>query len=477
MNDAPQHPETNGMTAAEMPAAEMPAEEIPTAKPSAAKIPNIVIIGRPNVGKSLLFNRLLRRRRAIVHRAPGMTLDFIKERLPLDDDKTAWLIDTGGVAGEEDDWSALARRQTERAADIADGFIFVTDALCGRQPGDAELAEWLRRRWNAPWLLVVNKAENMPMASACADFYQLGAPRILAVSAKTNDGIDDLRDALGEWLSPAAAAAAEQSVPKITIVGRPNVGKSTFINRLLGDERMAVSPRPGTTRDAVSAELAHPEGGLLLFDTAGMKRKRAEAEREKISIASTRALLARADAAILLFDLFAGVTHQDKRIAALIESAGCGVVIIGNKADLLPAPLRATRMRDALAALSPCGALAAGFALSALSPRKMPSSRLLAAARAAAGAAQTRIPTARLNQVLSKILHLREPRRNGAIRPKLRYAHQGGIRPPTIVLHGNAVDRIDDSYRRYLSNAFARELSIFGAPVKIILRGEDNPYV
>ena len=317
----------------------------PAAAP-AADLANVVIVGRPNVGKSLLFNRLLRQRHALVHGAPGMTLDFLRERLPLGNGRSVWLADTGGVRGEEDEWTPLISAQMQHAAQDADLFLLVVDGRKGLVSGDAELARALRRR-HTPWWLLVNKAEGMEAAAALADFHQLGSATALTLSAKHGSGLQTLRQQLAENFPPAdvvdlatgaeETAAEENKPPSIAVVGRPNVGKSTFINRLLGDARLAVCERPGTTRDKISCELAHPAGNVVLVDTAGIRRRRATAEREKLGVAATRRALAQADCAILMIDLAAGVTYQDKRIAAQIEEAGCALVVVANKADLLPA--------------------------------------------------------------------------------------------------------------------------------------------
>lgn len=450
-----------------------------TSPAAALDLASVVIVGRPNVGKSLLFNRLLRRRDALVHGAPGMTLDFLRERLPLSNGRTVWLTDTGGVSGEEDEWTALAGAQMRHAAQQADLFLLVVDGRKGLLSGDAELARTLRRR-HIPWWLLVNKSEGMEEAVALADFHSLGATAALTLSAKHGNGLDALRQQLAQHFPPlaeeAVAAAATESPPAVAVVGRPNVGKSTLINRLLGDTRLAVSERPGTTRDKVSCELAHASGNIMLIDTAGIRRQRATAEREKLGVAATRRALAQADCAILMLDLAEGVTYQDKRIAALIEEAGCALVLVANKADQLPAAARRSALRQVLAALPPRPA-APAFMISALGRRALPVQQLLTALRRASAAAYLHLPTARLNAILAAALAAQAPKLHGKTRPKLRYAHQGGHRPPCVVIHGNAVSRIDASYRRYLAAAFTREFPLAGNTVKIVFRSDENPYL
>lgn len=438
--------------------------------------PVIVLVGRPNVGKSHLFNRLLGRRAALVHAKPGMTLDYLRERYTPPGARPMWLTDTGGQQGETDQWSPIITQQAAIASETADLFLLVTDFQTGLMAGDKELAQHLRRR-RIPWLVLANKAEHAPAPDiAAAEFYALGAARVMAVSAKKGDGLA----ALEQHIATRYPAATEDTAPppapplKIAIVGRPNVGKSTLANRLLGEHRLAVSSTPGTTRDSVHCELPQAGGAVTLIDTAGMRRRRADLERDKLGIAATRRALAAADCALLVIDLAEGLTHQDKRIAALIEQSGCPLVLAANKADTVPSADRQTRLRRAAAALPPPPP--ATVILSATAARPPPARRLLTALRAAAAAAHTRFSTPQLNTALAAITTARSPRQCGRIRPKLRYAHQGGTRPPRIVIHGNATDRIDDSYRRYLATAFARHLAVDGARIRIEFRSDDNPY-
>ena len=434
----------------------------------------VVIIGRPNVGKSLLFNRLLRQRCALVYRQPGMTLDFLRERLPLAAEQAVWLVDTGGIGGD-DEWSAVTERQMRLAAAQADLFLFVVDYRSGLTAGDNECARFLRRQ-NTPWWLVINKAEHTEAAVAAAEFHSLGAATMVAVSAKAGSGLEALRQRLMRQLcTESETAAAPPALPTAAVVGRPNVGKSTLINRLLGEERLVVSDTAGTTRDNVACALEHADGGVVFVDTAGMRRRPPDEEKQRLSLAASRRALAAADCAIFMVDIAAGVTYQDKRIAALIEESGCAAVLVANKADLLPAAVRRRRLADAAAAL-PLAVSLPAFALSALGRRALPLRGLLAAVRKVTAAAYRQLPTALLNDLLADIVAAQSPRQRGRIRPKLRYAHQGGSRPPCVVIHGNAVGRIDASYRRYLATAFARRLALPGNQIKVVLRGGKNPY-
>lgn len=291
--------------------------------------PTLVIVGRPNVGKSLLFNRLLGRRAALVHDEPGMTLDFLSEDFCLPDGRTVNLLDTGGVMGEEDDWTVLVKKQMKLAVERADVLLFVTDARTGPHPGDEELLRFLRRcRPNTPRLLAVNKAEGLSFPEA--DFYALGEEEILSVSAKRGSGLAALLRAVQRMTVDAPTGEYEDALP-VAVVGRPNVGKSTLINCMLGDERLVVSERSGTTRDAVKVKWQTAQGCFALIDTAGMRRRRAEGSRERLSVAAAHMALQDAEVAFLVVDLAHGITRQDKRIIGLIDKAGCAVVLLANK--------------------------------------------------------------------------------------------------------------------------------------------------
>lgn len=438
---------------------------------AAPEPPAAVIVGRPNVGKSLLFNRLCGRRAALVYDEPGITLDYLSETAMAGAGRAVRLLDTGGVRGEESEWSDAILRRMLRAAEQADLILMVADAAAGMLHGDRELLAMLRRRFpKCPRLLLVNKSEGMTAAEACADFYAL-KEKMIPVSAKRGDGMAAVREALSEMLPAADAHAA--GLP-LAIVGRPNVGKSTLMNRLLKQDRALVSETPGTTRDNICARLSSRYGDFSLIDTAGMRRRRADSVREKFSVSAAREAVRRAAAVFFVWDLSEGATYQDRKIAALVAAAGCGVVMLGNKCDLLPAANRARILRKQAAELHP-GCAARAFAISAAEGRL--SGGLLAAAAKAAAAARTRFSTAGLNRALSEAVRRNPPPMSGGVRPKLRYIHQGGQSPLRVIIHGGGVARIAEEYRRYLSSALARRLSVEGAPLLVDFRAEENPYV
>ncbi|MGI9337148.1 MAG: ribosome biogenesis GTPase Der [Gammaproteobacteria bacterium] len=432
----------------------------------------IAIVGRANVGKSMLFNRLCGKADAIVHARPGMTLDIIAARLP-NADITLW--DTAGIAGEDDDsgFAKLAKRQTANAIKTAAAAILVVDAREGVRPADAELLRQLRRR-GIPRFFVVNKSEGLP--APFGDFYALGEAQMFAVSAKRGDGCAALAAALSALPPPQlsgndgenAAAGEDENPLSIAIIGRPNVGKSTLINRILGYERMLVSDVAGTTRDSVRCHYRAKDGGgvFALIDTAGLRRRRADNAREKLSVSAARQTLGRAEVGLLMTDITTGATHQDKRIAALMAKSACAAVVLANKADSVSRKERAGRLAHIASSL-PLVSAADAFAISARDG-DFPLAKILTAARKAAAGGKEQFPSAKLTRMLEKITaHLPPPRAGGG-RPKLRYAHQGGRF--CIVVHGGGTEKIGDDYRRYLAAAFCRELSLRGAPMKIILR-------
>ncbi len=424
------------------------------------------------MGKSLLFNRLCGRRASLVHGAPGMTLDYLCETAHFAPGRPAMLVDTGGVQGEENDWSDDAARRMEKAADGADIFLLVADARAGVRHGDEAVLAMLRRRWpGAPRLLLANKSEGMTEAEACADFYPF-QEEIIPVSAKRGGGLDGLRAKLAAMLP---AAQEDKSGMPLAIIGRPNVGKSTLLNNMLRRDRALVSARPGTTRDNICAPLSSRHGEFLLTDTAGMRRRRETAEQIRLSVAAARDALERTAAVLLVWDMAEGVTRQDKRLAAMVAEAGCGAALVGNKSDLLPAARRAQTLARQAKELS-LGFEARAFAASAVS-EKAPVSGMLLAARRAAEAAQTRFSTAQLNRALSEAVKKHPPPFSGTARPKLRYIHQGGRAPLRFVIHGGSVSRLADEYRRYLASALSRRLSLVGAPLRLDFRAEENPYV
>jgi GTP-binding protein len=436
--------------------------------------PTIVIVGRPNVGKSTLFNRLTRSRDAIVANVPGLTRDrhYGEGRLG---DKPYLVVDTGGFEPVAKDgiFREMAR-QTRQAVDEADAILFLVDARSGLTAQDRDIANELRRS-GRPLHLVVNKSEGMAAAMAGAEFHALGVGEPLAVSAAHGDSVSDLMDLVLAHFPPAAAAVQDgDKHPKIAIVGRPNVGKSTLANALLGEERVLVFDQPGTTRDAIYVEFERDGRRYTLIDTAGLrKRGRVEEAPEKFSVIKTMQAIADANVVILVLDARQDISEQDAHIAGFILEAGRALVVAVNKWERLPAHERDMVKRTLLRKLAFLGFARLHF-ISALAGTGI--GALMKSVDAAYQAAMARLPTPRLTRALQAAVARQQPPRAGMARPKLRYAHQGGANPPRIIIHGNALEHVPDSYRRYLERFFRDAFKLQGTPLKVEFRTGRNPY-
>jgi GTP-binding protein len=439
--------------------------------------PLVVIAGRPNVGKSTLFNRLSGRRRALVAPTPGVTRDRNEAAAELAG-RAVRLVDTAGL--EEAPPDTLPGRMhaaAETAVAHAALVLFVVDARAGITPADAHFAAWLRRS-GRPVLLVANKAEGAGGAAAALDAFRLGLGEPLAVSAEHGEGISDLIGAIAERLP--TADEAEQSTAerplKLAIVGRPNTGKSTLLNRLLGEPRMITGPEPGLTRDAVAVRLADAEGPIELVDTAGLRRRaRVEAPLEKLSVGAALSALKMAEVAVLVIDAVEGVHDQDLQIARLIEREGRACVVALNKWDAVadrPATSRAIaeRLSASLAQLKGIETAA----LSALTGAGV--SGLLPAVRRAHAVWNRRVPTAELNRWFALALARNPPPMATGRRLKLRYVTQAKARPPTFVVFGTRAEKLPEDYRRYLVNSLREAFGLNGTPIRLEARGTVNPY-
>jgi GTP-binding protein len=442
-------------------------------------LPVVVIAGRPNVGKSTLFNRLVGSRLALVDNTPGVTRDR-KEATALLRGREVRLIDTAGL--EEAAPETIAGRMHTSAAtavDSADLVLFVVDARAGITPIDEHFATWLRRRGRKV-LLVVNKTEGRGGAAAALDAFSLGLDGPVAVSAEHGEGIADLMGEIADRLP--GAATTDQSIAdkplKLAIVGRPNAGKSTLLNRLLGEERMLTGPEPGLTRDAVATILTEPDGHRIeLVDTAGLRRRaRIEAPLEKLSVSAAIGALRMAEVVVLTVDAMEGLHDQDLQIARLIEREGRGCVIALNKWDAVAdrAATRtatAERLESSLAQMKGVSVVA----LSALTGAGI--ERLLPAVRRVHAIWNTRIPTAALNRWFETALARHPPPLVDGRRLKLRYITQAKARPPTFVIFGTRAGRLPDDYQRYLVNSLRDAFDLPGVPIRVELRGTENPFV
>jgi len=436
--------------------------------------PTVVIVGRPNVGKSTLFNRLTRSRGAIVVDAPGITRDrhYGEGRVGR---KPYLVVDTGGFEPVAKDgiYHQMAR-QTRQAVDEADAVLFVTDARAGLTAQDRDIAAELRRSGRPIWL-VVNKSEGLAPATAAAEFHALGLGDPLSVSAEHGENVSDLMDLVLEDF-PAAEQEQQDEArhPRIAIVGRPNVGKSTLVNALLGEDRVVVFDAPGTTRDSIHIDFERGGKHYTLIDTAGMRRRgRIDEAVEKFSVVKTLQAITDANVAVLVLDARQEVSEQDAHIAGFILEAGRALVVAVNKWEGLSEAERDQVKRDAARKLNFLDFARFHF-ISAL--RGQGVGAVLRSADAAYAAAMTRLSTPRLTRVLALAVQQQQPPRAGMVRPKMRYAHQGGSNPPRIIVHGSALDRVPDSYRRYLERFFREAFKLSGTPLRVEFKSGHNPY-
>ena len=442
-------------------------------------LPLVVIAGRPNVGKSTLFNRLAGRRLALVADTPGVTRDR-KEAEAMLRGRLVRLVDTAGLEeAAPDTLAGRLRAGASAATETADVVLFVVDARAGVTPADRHFAQWLRRQGREV-LLVANKAEGRSAQSSVLDAYELGLGEPIAVSAEHGEGIADLMAEIADRLPPAEAdepGIEDAARPlKLAIVGRPNVGKSTLLNRLIGAERMLTGPEPGLTRDAVATVLADKDGPIELVDTAGMRRRaRIEAPLERLAVGASIGALKLAEIVVLVVDAVDGLHDQDLQIAQLIEREGRACVLALNKWDAV-ADRSATRrliterLEESLAQMKGIPVVT----LSALTGAGL--ERLLPAVRRAHAVWNTRLPTAALNRWFEQALARHQPPLVSGRRLKLRYVTQVKARPPTFVAFGTRAEKLPEDYQRYLVNSLREAFDLPGTPIRLQLRGTKNPY-
>ena len=436
--------------------------------------PTIVLVGRPNVGKSTLFNRMTRSRHALVADIPGLTRDRHYGH-GESGDKAFLVVDTGGFepVAKEGIYREMAR-QTRQAVDEGDAVLLLVDARQGLTPLDRQIAMELRKSARKLWL-VVNKAEGLAQESAAADFHELGLGTPLTISAAHGEGVHDLLDiVLEEFPADDAAMESAEKRPKIAVVGRPNVGKSTLVNTLLGEERVIAFDQPGTTRDSIYIDFERHGRPYTLIDTAGLRRRgRVEEVAEKFSAIKTLQAIDDCNVVILLLDVTQDISEQDAHLAGFIVEAGRALVVAINKWDAAGSEAREKAKRDFARKLNfldfaPVHYISARVGTGVAG--------LLTSAEAAYSAAMAKLSTPKLTRVLLAAVQKQSPPRGGASRPKLRYAHQGGMNPPLILIHGNALNQVPDSYRRYLERAFMAAFELRGTPVKVLFKQGRNPF-
>lgn len=450
----------------------------------------IALVGRPNVGKSTLFNRLTRTRDALVADFPGLTRDR-QYGMGRIGPAPYVVVDTGGLGEPDDVTYHHMQRQALRALDEADAILFLVDAQVGVTPGDEALTHELRQRGKRVWL-VMNKVDGVDPDMAAADFHALALDRPWPIAARQGRGVRQLMDAVLSTLLPESMleaqdqlieddqAEAPQEVVEtdpaiaVAIVGRPNVGKSTLVNRLIGEERVLVYDMPGTTRDAIHVPFERDGQAFELIDTAGVRRRaRVKETIEKFSVVKTLQAIEAAQVVIMVLDARLEISEQDAHLIGHVIEAGRGLVLAVNKWDGLQPDARERIRRELDVKLGFLDFARPRF-ISALHGTGV--GRLLEEVVQVHSAARRELPTPELNEVLAEAVQAHQPPLVRGRRIKLRYAHQGGRNPPTIVVHGNQTASLPGAYRRYLVNRFRREFDLWGTPVRLELRTGENPF-
>jgi len=435
-------------------------------------IPVIALIGRPNVGKSTLFNVFTRSRDAIVANEPGLTRDRqygVGERA----DKTFIVIDTGGLSGEKQDLDDLMARQTGLAIEEADEILFIVDAQDGLTSGDRLIADLVRKAGKSCHV-IVNKVDGANPDQAQADFFALGFEHVHLISAAHRKGTGVLLDKLLESYLPQQADDVNDGGPMVAVIGRPNVGKSTLINRLVGEERVVAFDQPGTTRDTISVPFERHGKHYTLIDTAGVRRRgKVHQAIEKFSVIKALEAIEKSQVVILVIDAQEGLTDQDLTLLGYVLNSGRALVIAINKWDGLE-PDQREQIRSSLKRRLGFVSFAAQHLISARHGTGV--GDLMVSVDQAYASAFMDINTRYLTDLLEEAVFKHNPPLHHGRRVKLRYAHQGGRNPPIIVIHGNQTQHLPDAYQRYLINFFITRLKLKGTPVRIELKSGKNPF-
>ena len=449
--------------------------EIPPGSAAARALPRIVIAGRPNAGKSSLFTRLLRRRKAVVDPTPGVTRD-VNEAVAVFDERAVLLVDTGGFEGDNarvvhgvDGGERLDKAVRDTSLAAVEGaalVLYVLDGKAGLSPADEAAAADLRRR-GAPVLYVVNKLDSAARLAGGSEFYRLGADELVPVSAAHGHGVADLVDRILELVPTHQIGPADDAI-RVAIIGRPNAGKSSLVNRLLGFERAIVDATAGTTRDALDTLLEIGGTRYVLVDTAGIRRRnKVQDPLERSSVGSAIEALGRADVALLVIDAVEGLTTQDQKLAALAWSEGRGLVLVVNKWDLKREEKPKVYLENLLHAMPTLG----GFPVLTVSARTGAGvDAILPAVKKVATAHGIEMQTARLNEVVTDAVAAQEPPAVQGRRPRFYYAAQVGRRPPAVVIFASIPHGIHPSYQRYLANQITNAFHLKGTPLRVTFR-------
>jgi GTP-binding protein len=438
-------------------------------------LPVIALVGRPNVGKSTLFNRLTRSRDALVADQPGLTRDR-KYGIGKLGSRPYLVVDTGGIADDVDKIDSLMQQQVRRAIEEADHILFLVDARDGISAGDEAIADQLRRT-GKPITPVVNKSEGLDMAIAGAEFYTLGLGEPVAIAAAHGHGVRDLIDGVLKSFPEDEAESEsedEDSGTRIAVVGRPNVGKSTLVNRLLGEERVVAFDQPGTTRDSIFIPFERDGSPYVLIDTAGVRRRgRISDVIEKFSVIKTLQAIEQSNVVLLVLDAQQGIDEQDATLAGHVLESGRALIVVVNKWDGLESDSREW-VKTELERKLPFLDFADKRFVSALHGSGV--GDLFAAVDKAYANATRKLATPELTRVLELAVQEHQPPLVRGRRIKLRYAHQGGRNPPLIVIHGNQAEAVPDTYRRYLINRFRKVFNLLGTPIRLEFKSGANPY-
>lgn len=439
-------------------------------------LPLVALVGRPNVGKSTLFNALTRSRDALVHDQPGVTRDRNYGICRLDEDKPFMVVDTGGIAGEEEGLAGATARQARAAAEEADLVLFIVDGREGASTLDDDILTWLRKTAR-PTLLVINKIDGLEESTAISEFSRYGFNDVITVSAAHRQGIDELLEEVQKRVPEVGTTAVLDNDParvRIAFVGRPNVGKSTLFNRLLGEERMIASEVPGTTRDSISVDMKRDGRQYRLVDTAGLRRKsKVEEAVEIFSIIKTLQSIEQCQVAVLMLDATEGVTDQDATVLGAILDAGRALVIAVNKWDGLE-----TYQREQTESLLSRKLNFVEWAENVRISAKHGSGlrELFRAIHRAHASATKEHGTSEVTKAIEVAYETNPPPAVRGNAPKLRFAHPAGLNPPTFVVHGTRLKNLPESYKRYLENFFRKRFKMVGTPVRFIFKDSVNPY-
>jgi GTP-binding protein len=435
--------------------------------------PTVVLVGRPNVGKSTLFNRLTKTRDALVHDQPGLTRDrhYGHGRMG---GKPYLVVDTGGFEPVVDTGIlAEMAKQTLQAVDEGDAIIFLVDGRAGVTPQDKIIADRLRRTGRSVFV-AVNKTEGMNWGVVCAEFHELGLGDPVAISGAHGEGVRELMELALELFPDEAEAEGTATHPKIAIVGRPNVGKSTLVNTLVGEERVIAFDQPGTTRDSIYVDFERDNRPYTLIDTAGVRRKGKVFEAvEKFSVVKTLQAIEDANVVVLVLDAHQQISDQDAHLAGFILEAGRALVVAINKWDGLDNYQREQVKRE-LARRMEFLTFARFHFISALHGQGV--GGILKSVDEAYAAAFMKLSTPRLSKILHDAVAQHQPPKSGLFRPKPKYAHQGGSNPPVIVVHGNHLEGVTDAYKRYLENTFRKAFDLAGTPLRVDFKANYNPF-